>query len=48
MQISELDVRLKRSRSTLRAGHPRFIYKAAEFVEHLVCVGLPIGLSVRH
>jgi uncharacterized membrane protein YagU involved in acid resistance len=24
------------------------IYKACEFVEHLLCVGLPIALSVRH
>jgi Protein of unknown function (DUF1440). len=25
-----------------------FIYKFCEFVEHWICVGLPIALSVRH
>ena len=29
-------------------GHMPFVYKAAEFVEHWFCVGLPISLSVRH
>jgi hypothetical protein len=29
-------------------GHMPFLYKAAEFVEHWFCVGLPIALSVRH
>jgi hypothetical protein len=29
-------------------GHTPFIYKACEFVEHWLCVGLPIALFVRH
>jgi hypothetical protein len=29
-------------------GHMHFIYKLCEFVEHCICVGLPISLSVRH
>jgi hypothetical protein len=28
-------------------GQMAFVYKAAEFVEHWFCVGLPIALSVR-
>ena len=34
----------------MSAVHPRempFMYKAYEFVEHCLCVGLPIALSVR-
>lgn len=29
-------------------GHLPWVYQASEFVEHWVCVGLPIALSVRH
>ncbi len=29
-------------------GHPSFIHRATEFVEHWFFVGLPISLSVRH
>ncbi|MGB6483475.1 MAG: hypothetical protein WBE86_08320 [Candidatus Acidiferrales bacterium] len=29
-------------------GHTPLAYAAAEFVEHLFCVGLPIALSVRY
>jgi uncharacterized membrane protein YagU involved in acid resistance len=34
--------------SALPHGHTRLIYQAAEFIEHLFFVGLPISLSVRH
>ncbi|MFY9841768.1 MAG: hypothetical protein WA718_14050 [Terriglobales bacterium] len=34
--------------SAVHARHMPFIYKAAEFVEHWFCVGLPIALSARH
>ncbi|MFZ3263418.1 MAG: hypothetical protein WA172_05425 [Terriglobales bacterium] len=29
-------------------GHPSFIHRATEFVEHWFFVGLPISLSVKH
>jgi uncharacterized membrane protein YagU involved in acid resistance len=29
-------------------SHMRLIYRGFEFVEHWICVGLPISLSVRH
>jgi uncharacterized membrane protein YagU involved in acid resistance len=34
--------------SAVPPGPTPFIYEAAEFVEHWLCVGLPIALSVRH
>lgn len=34
--------------SAVPRGHTPLAYQAAEFVEHLFCVGLPIALSIRH
>jgi hypothetical protein len=34
--------------SAASIGHAPLIYQAAEFIEHLFFVGLPIALSVRH
>jgi uncharacterized membrane protein YagU involved in acid resistance len=34
--------------SAVPKGDTPLIYQAVEFVEHWVCVGLPIALSVRH
>jgi uncharacterized membrane protein YagU involved in acid resistance len=34
--------------SAVPKGDTPWIYQASEFVEHWLCVGLPIALSVRH